>query len=178
LWEKNGKVVFLWEIICIFAKIFIAMVDFIGSYDCTIDSKGRVIVPAPLKRQLLPFADKKFIVKRSASRPCLEFYVMEEWDKLRVKVNRLNPFVKDNTDFKRVLFAGIKEVELDAVGRILLTKDLLAYSGISKEVTMAASGNIIEVWDKALYEKAIAESSLNFSALAEKVMGQVDFSQD
>jgi len=154
------------------------MVDLIGSYECTIDNKGRVIVPQALKRQLLPFADKKFIVKRSASRPCLELYVMEEWDKLRVKVNKLNPFVKDNNDFKRVLFAGIKEVELDSTGRLLLAKDLLAYSGISKDVTMASSGNIIEIWDKASYEKVIAESGLNFAELAEKVMGNIDFSQD
>jgi MraZ protein len=166
------------KIVVSLPKIFEAMVDFIGAHDCTIDSKGRVIVPAPLKRQLLPFADKKFIVKRSASSPCLELYVMEEWDKLRTKLSKLNPFVKKNNDFKRALFAGIKEVELDSTGRILLAKDLLAYSGISKDVTMAAVGNIIEIWNKSLYEGTIATTGISFEALAEDVMGGIDFSQD
>jgi MraZ protein len=157
------------------------MVNITGSYDCTIDGKGRLIVPAPLKRQLLPFADKKFIVKRNADAdlPCLELYVMDEWNRLlRLVLSKLNPFVKKHNDFKRALLAGIKEVELDSTGRLLLAKDLLAYSGISKEVTMASVGNIIEIWDKALYESTITETNLNFGTLAEEVMGGVEFPQD
>ena len=159
-------------------KFFIAMVEFTGSHDCTVDSKGRIIVPAPLKRQLLPFADKKFIIKRKTSSPCLELYVMEEWNKLRLMLNKLNPFVKKHNDFKRAFFAGIKEVELDSTGRILLAKDLLAYSGISKDVTMASIGNIIEIWDKAAYENDLANTNSNFGELAEEVMKDVELPQD
>jgi MraZ protein len=154
------------------------MIDFIESYDCTIDSKGRIIVPVSLKRQLLPFANKEFIVKRSVSSPCLELYVMEEWNKVRLMLNRLNPFVKKHNDFKRAFFAGIKKVEMDSTGRILLAKDLLSHSGISKDVTMASAGNFIEIWDKALYESTITETNLNFGTLAEEVMGGIEFPQD
>jgi MraZ protein len=154
------------------------MVDFLGSYDCTVDSKGRIIVPAPLKRQLLPFADKKFVVKRSVFSPCLELYVMEEWNKQRMMVGKLSPFKKKNKDFVRAFFAGIKEVELDTTGRILLAKDLLSYSGISKDVTMASAGNIIEIWDKALYENTITDTNLDFGDLAEVVMKDIDIPLD
>jgi len=161
--------------LCVMANM---VVDFIGSYDCTIDSKGRIIVPAPLKRQLLPFADKKFVVKRSVFSPCLELYVMKEWDKQRTMVNKLSPFKKKNKDFTRAFFAGIKEVDLDTTGRILLTKDLLAYSGISKDVIMASAGNIIEIWDRDMYEKTIAETNLNFGDLAEEVMQDIEMPLD
>ena len=161
-------------------KFFIAMIDFIESYDCTIDSKGRVIVPISLKRQLLPFADKKFVLKRGVypDTPYLELYVMDEWNKQRMKLNKLNPYVKKNKDFIRAFFAGVKEVEMDTTGRILVAKDLLAYSGISKDVIMASVGNIIEIWDKASYEEKIAETGLNIGELAEDVMRDIDFSQD
>jgi MraZ protein len=157
------------------------MVNITGSYDCTIDGKGRIIVPKPLKEQLLSFAGKKFIVKRNsdADSPCLELYVMEEWNRLlRLVLSKLNPFVKKHNDFKRALFAGIKEVELDSTGRILLAKDLLTYSGISKDVTMASAGNFIEIWDKASYESTVAETNLSFGELAEDVMGGMEFPQD
>jgi MraZ protein len=157
------------------------MVNITGFYECTLDSKGRIIVPKSLKEQLLPFSDKKFIVKRNsdAKLPCLELYVMDEWNRLlRLVLSKLNPFVKKHNDFKRALFAGIKEVELDSTGRILLAKDLLAYSGISKDVTMASVGNMIEIWDKASYESTVAETNLSFGELAEEVMGGVEFPQD
>ena len=167
---------FLCKIMLYLCRNFFDIVDFIGSYDCTIDSKGRIIVPKPLKDQLLPFTNK-FIIKRKPSSSCLELYVMEEWNRLRLMLNKLNPFVKKHNDFKRALFAGIKEVEMDSTGRILLTKDLLAYSGISKDVTMASVGNIIEIWDKALYENTVAETNLSFAELAEEVMGNVETPQ-
>ena len=152
---------------------FFVMADFIGSYDCTVDSKGRVIVPAPLKRQLLPFTEGGFVVKRSVFSPCLELYVRQEWNRQRMMIDQLSPFKKKNNDFKRAFFAGLKEVEMDATGRILLTKDLLAYSGISKDVIMASAGNIIEIWDKAAYEGVVADTNLDFGELAEEVMKDV-----
>ena len=152
---------------------FFVMAGFIGSYECTVDSKGRVIVPAPLKRQLLPFSDGGFVVKRSVFSPCLELYVRQEWNKQRMMVEQLSPFKKKNKDFTRAFFAGIKEVDMDATGRILLAKDLLAYSGISKDVTMASAGNIIEIWDKTAYENTVAETNLGFGELAEDVMENV-----
>jgi MraZ protein len=151
-----------------------SIVDFRGTYDCTVDSKGRIIIPAPLKRQLAPYSDRKFIVKQSGFVSCLELYVMQEWDRHLAILNRLNSFKKKHTDFIRAFLAGNKEVELDSTGRILLTKDLLAFSGISKDVIMASRGNIIEIWDKAAYENKIAETNSNFEELAEEVMPDID----
>lgn len=96
---------------------------------------------------------------------------MKEWNVVMAQMNTLNRFVKKNNDFIRRFTAGVKKIELDASGRLLIPKDLLAFSGITKEVVMSSAINIIEIWDKDAYEKAIDEATVDFAELAEEVMG-------
>jgi MraZ protein len=79
--------------------------------------------------------------------------------------------VKKNNDFIRRFTAGVKVVEMDATGRILIPKELCDFANIKKDVVMVSSINIIEIWDKNNYEKAIDEAANNFADLAEEVMG-------
>lgn len=65
-------------------------------------------------------------------------------------------------------------VEVDATGRLLIPKDLIAFSGISKEIVVSSAIHIIEIWDKDKYEQAIDDAALDFADLAEEVMGQDD----
>ena len=99
---------------------------------------------------------------------------MPEWEKLMQKVNKLNRFKKKNNDFIRRFTAGVKVVELDASGRLLIPKDLIAFAGISKELVVSSAVNIVEIWDKDNYEKAIDDAAMDFADLAEDVMGQDD----
>ncbi|MFD1096761.1 division/cell wall cluster transcriptional repressor MraZ [Salegentibacter chungangensis] len=150
------------------------MVNLIGTYECKVDAKGRLMVPSALKKQLAPMLQGGFVLKRSVFQPCLELYPMEEWDALMKKVNGLNRFKKKNNDFIRRFTAGVKTVEVDANGRLLIPKDLVAFAGISKEIVLSSAINIIEVWDKDKYENAIDEASDDFADLAEEVMGNDD----
>jgi MraZ protein len=97
---------------------------------------------------------------------------MSQWEQLMTKVNKLNRFNKKNNDFIRRFTAGVKVVEVDTNGRLLIPKDLLAFSGITKQTVFASAVNIIEIWDKERYEKAIDDAALDFADLAEEVMGQ------
>lgn len=90
------------------------------------------------------------------------------------KVNKLNRFKKKNNDFIRRFTAGLKVVEVDAAGRLLIPKDLVMFSGITKEIVVSSAINIIEIWDKSKYEKAIDDATGDFADLAEEVMGQDD----
>ena len=90
------------------------------------------------------------------------------------KINTLNRFKKKNNDFIRRFTAGVKFVELDVAGRVLIPKDLSEFAGIKKQVVMSSSVNIIEIWDKEKYEKAIDDASDDFADLAEEVMGNRD----
>lgn len=150
----------------------------IGTYECKADSKGRMMLPAALKKQLDPILQDGFVLKRSVFQPCLELYPMGEWKAMMKQVNGLNRFVKKNNDFIRRFTAGVKLLDLDVSGRLLVSKDLLAFSGISKEVVLSSSVNIIEIWDKAQYEIAIDEAALDFADLAEEVMGTLNTDED
>ncbi len=150
------------------------MLEMIGVYECKVDNKGRVMLPGALKSQLEPVVSDGFIIKRSIFQQCLEIFPKAEWDEAVKGINKLNRYTQKNTDFIRVFMAGVKELIPDSTGRILIPKDLTQYAGLTKDIVLASALNIIEVWDKDKYEAKIAESQINFSQLAEEVMGQMD----
>jgi len=154
------------------------MLNLIGTYECKSDAKGRLMLPNMLKKQMTLVIQESFVLKRSVFQPCLELYPLQEWKLMMEKINRLNRFVKKNNDFIRLFTAGVKMLELDAAGRLLIPKDLCAFSGISKDVVLSSAVNIIEIWDKDKYELAINDAAVNFAELAEEVMGSSSTTED
>ncbi len=147
------------------------MVNLIGTYECKVDAKGRLMVPSALKKQLSPVLKEIFVIKRSVFQPCLELYPIQEWNVLMEKINGLNRFVKQNNDFIRKFTAGVKTVEVDANGRLLIPKDLMGFAKIDKEIVLSSAINIIEIWDKNKYENAIDVAADDFADMAEEIMG-------
>ncbi|HUH45963.1 MAG TPA: division/cell wall cluster transcriptional repressor MraZ [Arenibacter sp.] len=150
------------------------MINFIGTYDCKADTKGRVMLPMALKNQMSPILNDGFVIKRSVFQPCLELYPMSEWNLLMQRVNKKNRFKKKNDDFIRLFTAGVKVVEIDATGRLLIPRNLVDIAGITKDVVLSSRISIIEVWDKDSYEKVLEETAGDFASLAEEVMGDDD----
>ena len=147
------------------------MINLIGTYECTVDNKGRIMIPAQLKKQLDGFTTEPFILKRSVFQNCLELFPYSEWKLMMDRVNKLNRFVKKNNDFIRMYTAGVKSIDLDSNGRLLVPKDLIAISKLTKNVVLSSSINIIEIWDKDEYEKSINDPKVDFAKLTEEVMG-------
>ena len=87
------------------------------------------------------------------------------------RINKLNRFNKKNIDFIRRFTAGVRFIEIDVSGRILIAKDLINHAQISRSVVFTSAVNILEIWDKTLYEKAINDAKTDFGDLAEEVMG-------
>lgn len=168
---KSGKKFYIFALYQIRKSILNSLV---GTYECKVDAKGRLLLPAPLKKQLTASLQDGFVLKRSVFQPCLELYPMTEWNLMMQKINKLNRFVKKNNDFIRRFTAGVKVVEIDNLGRLLVPKDLVAFGQISKDIVLSSAVNIIEIWDKDLYEKAIDDSVVDFADLAEDVMGNVN----
>ena len=150
------------------------MLNLIGTYECKADAKGRLMVPSPLKKQLTPVMTEGFVIKRAVFQPCLELYPMEEWNALMEKMGKLNRFNRKNNDFIRRFTAGVKSVELDSAGRLLIPQDLQSFAGITKEVVISSAINIVEIWDKTKYEQAIDDAASDFADLAEEVMGDAE----
>lgn len=167
---KSGK-----NSIFLISKIdFYQVINLIGTYECKADAKGRLMLSSAFKKQLSAVLQDGFVIKRSVFQPCLELYPMQEWNLMMQKINGLNKFRKKNNDFIRIFTAGVKVVELDASGRLLIPKELCGFASIDKEIVVSSAVNIIEIWDKEKYEKSISDSAINFADLAEEVMGNID----
>ena len=147
------------------------MSHFIGTFECKADDKSRIMIPISLKKQILNIIKDDFVLKRSVFNPCLELYPMSEWTLLMEKVNTLNRFNKKNNDFIRRFTAGVKIVKIDSSGRLLISRDLILYAKIKKEIVVSSAVNILEFWDKNLYEASINAATIDFGLLAEEVMG-------
>ena len=143
----------------------------IGTYECKIDVKGRLLIPIALKKQIADSISQGFVLKRAVFQQCLELYPLQQWKDLISKVNKLNRFKKKNNDFIRRFTAGLKFIELDNTGRLLIPKELTEFANIKREIVLSSSVNIIEIWDKSKYEKTIDDSKSDFAQLAEEVMG-------
>jgi len=152
----------------------IPLINLIGTYECKVDAKGRLMISSAFKKQLSPILQEGFVVKRAVFQTCLELYPMQEWNKVMLKINSLNRFIKKNNDFIRRFTAGVKEVELDSSGRLLIPKDLCHFAGIKKQIVLSSAINIIEIWDKDSYEKSIDDTAMDFASLTEEVMGNSD----
>ncbi len=153
------------------------MINLTGTYECKADAKGRLMISSAFKKQLASVLQEGFVVKRAVFQSCLELYPMQEWSAMMNKVNKLNRFVKKNNDFIRRFTAGVKPVEMDASGRLLIPKNLSVFAGIEKNVVLSSAINIIEIWDKDRYEKAIDDAAVDFAELAEEVMGNKDIDE-
>ena len=135
------------------------------------------MLPTSLKKQLGSL-EEGFVLKRSVFQPCLELFPMAEWSKMMLKINKLKRFNKKNDDFIRRFTAGVKMVEIDATGRLLIPKDLVVFAQIDKDIVLNSAINIIEIWDKDKYENAIENATDDFADLAEEVMGNLNDNED
>lgn len=143
---------------------------FYGTYDCKADAKGRVMLPALLRNQMMAVLNEGFVIKQSMTANCLELYPMTTWQDEMAEVNKKSRHDDEVVDFIRKFTAGLRPVEIDATGRLLISKSLIDTVGISKEVKVAALGRYIEIWDKPSYDAAIATTTEAAKALSKKVM--------
>jgi MraZ protein len=146
------------------------MSHFLGEFDCKLDTKGRMMLPVGLKKQL-PEVDKEGLVINRGFEKHLVIYTRKEWDKIIDDLAKLNQYEKKTREFIRYFTRGASELSLDASGRVLLPKSLMEYAGIELDVVLACQFNKIEVWAKSAYDAQLDDEPENFANLAEEVMG-------
>ena len=146
------------------------MSHFLGEFDCKLDTKGRMMIPVGLKKQL-PEADKEGLVINRGFEKHLVIYTRKEWDKIAEELSNLNSYEKDIREFRRYFTRGASELSLDTANRILFPKQLLEYAGISTDVVLVCQFDKIEVWAEDAYNVQMDNEPENFANLAEEVMG-------
>lgn len=149
------------------------MAHLLGEYECKVDSKGRFVLPAGLKKQLSAEDQERFVVNRGFEKN-LTLYPESEWQKISREINGLNLYNKKNREFVRYFFRGATELTIDAANRILLPKPIMDYAGISKDIILFAYGQRIEIWAKEEYDQMMQQEPEDFSSLAEEVMGKAN----
>jgi len=145
---------------------------FIGEHISKLDNKGRVIFPAPLKRQI-PAEQQQmsFVIKRDIYEKCLLLYTIKEWEhQTGLLKKRINPFNKNHAEFLREFYRGTAELYLDSNSRLLIPKRLLEYVDADKDLTFAGQEGKIEIWAKETYEKNQPNNE-DFAKLANDILG-------
>ena len=145
----------------------------LGEYECKIDAKGRMRMPSGLIGQLGEGAAHNFVINRGFEQ-CLMLYPEPVWDRITNEINQLNLYNKKNRDFVRYFYRGAQKVAMDSADRILVSKRLLEYAGIDKDVILSAYSDRIEIWAADQYEHLLDEEPADFSDLAEDVLGKVN----
>ena len=147
------------------------MINLHGEYECKIDAKGRLIIPAALKKQLPEEAKDSFFINRGFEKCCV-MYPANEWDNIAGEINKLSDYIKKEREFKRYFLRGASKLDMDTASRVLLPKPLQEYANLKGEIVLLAYGNKVEIWSKAEYETMLNAEPEDFSALAEEVMSK------
>jgi MraZ protein len=142
---------------------------FTSEYECKLDAKGRLVLPARIKANL-PESSPNELVLRRGFEPCLVLYPMLEYKKIFSRIASLNEFNEEYRALQRNFFRGNAEVELDNTGRFLIPKNMLSYAGLDKEVIVVGMGNRVEIWSPQKYEDFLISDPSEFSKLAEKFL--------
>ena len=153
------------------------MSGLVGEFECKLDTKGRFLFPAGLRKQLDPSANEVFMVNKGFEN-CLTLYPMNEWEKVSEKLSKLNLFKPKNRMFYRLFHQGAKQLVLDKAGRILIPTALTERIGLKKEIMLTAYNDRIEIWDRNEYFGLMDENIGSFSDLADEVMGEIDTDND
>lgn len=124
---------------------------FRGSFEHTVDAKGRVSVPAKFRELISERYDGRLVMAMDFDR-CLTVYPLEEWERLEEKIKALPMMQKEVKDFMRFFFSTATECELDRQGRILIPPILRERAGINKNVVVLGIINKIEIWDLHLWQ--------------------------
>ena len=127
---------------------------FRGRYFHTIDSKGRLSIPAKFREALGNGYGGRLVVVPNEH--CLEVYPLEEWERIEAKVRELSVFNPDVKKISRLYISQAKDTELDTQGRILIPPDSQAKANLTKEVALVGGGLLhFEIWDRHRFDEFI-----------------------
>ena len=132
------------------------MVNFVDEYPRQLDERGRIILPAKVREKM----SETVYVTRSMSDKCLLLFTQEEWDKLAEKINRLPTATDRNAAaFSRLFFGKASSADIDKQGRVPISKRLMEYADLKKDVVLVGANTRLEIWDSEEWERYQTELS-------------------
>ena len=129
-------------------------VVFQGASSLTLDAKGRLSVPTRHRDVLNALAAGLLTITKHPH-GCLMIFPRPEWDLFR---DRISALPMSAQWWKRIFLGNAMDVEMDGTGRVLISPELRAAAGISRDTMLLGMGNHFELWDKALYDAEEAKA--------------------
>ena len=144
---------------------------FTGQFSFNIDSKNRINIPAPLRKQFSNKDKKTFVVTRGID-SCAWIYPITEWKKIQSELQQLSSLSKTNRIFLRNHLRHANILKYDSQGRFVLPQSLIEYASIKKDITIIGVLNKIEIWNTKLLNEIDKSDNVNdqsYDQLSERV---------
>ena len=139
---------------------------FSGSYDHSVDSKGRVIIPAPFRDAL----GEDFTITINPNRTAIAIYPKAVWEQQLEKLSKINPMDRRGIQYERYLMSmSYSGNTVDNQGRVVVPFKLRQKLDISKDIVFVGLNNYIEIWDEKAYQQVEADVEADFDHLVDYV---------
>jgi transcriptional regulator MraZ len=145
------------------------MPAFSGTYYYTVDDKGRLIIPAPLRELISSHYSSRLLITNALFDKCLQLFPFEEWTKLEEKVRELPRTLEEVHYFKRRVIASAQECAIDKQGRILIPAALREDAGIKDDIVIAGLVEKIELWDRSEWNAVMDPSRFDRRTVEERL---------
>ena len=147
------------------------MAGFKGQAEYSVDSKGRIAIPAKMRNALSPEAKNTFTLTRGLEK-CIFVYPQDIWEKMEAKFGSLNTYRSESRDFMRGMLMWAEEATLDGQGRIGIPKTLAEFSGVTDRALIIGVLDHIEIWNPESFQSYQDGQDTKWEDLVERVMGR------
>ena len=139
----------------------------LGTHEHTIDDKSRLTLPARFRS-----AFASGVVVTRGLDPCLVAYPREEWAASQSRIAELDTLSSEARALQRVVYANAVEGDLDKQGRMIISARLKDYAGLTRDVVVAGVNDHLEIWDRAAWQRELAEVEGSAEDVAERLAAQ------
>jgi MraZ protein len=134
-----------------------------------VDEKGRVSLPAKMRKYVSPEANETFVITRGFEK-CLFVYPVDEWNRLEETLRNLSNYDADHRLFIRSMLELASESTLDGQSRLSIPQELRDYADIRADVRIIGTLDKIELWNPRGYEEYKASHAETYESIAARVM--------
>lgn len=128
-----------------------------GRFHHTMDAKGRVSIPAPLRSELQGQGNLPPILTNLVDCKAVGVFSHDRWSEIEQRLNSMSQMQPEIQSVQRMLVSGAVECPIDGQGRVLVPPHLREHASLSREVTIAGVGRRIEIWDRAGFDDELAQ---------------------
>ena len=143
-----------------------AQMAFSGSFDHSLDGKGRVIIPASFREAL----GEDFTLTINPNKTAVAIYPKAMWDQQLERLSQINPMDRVGMQYERyVMSVSFSGNSMDAQGRVLIPAKLRAKIGLTRDIVFVGLNRYIEIWDAEVYQKMEEQTEEDFENLSDYV---------